>query len=150
MNCRSRIIFFLIACCMAFTNVWAQSNKEINSLKSQRAKLQKKITQNEGMLKSLKKDVRSQLSNLNVLNGQISTQKKYIDARNLYLRNRAGRNYGDEKADIICRLPVEGSITGYENKIAENKKAMEFAYKEFIIALDEAILKYKKDNGLIE
>ena len=40
---------------MAFTNVWAQSNKEINSLKSQRAKLQKKITQNEGMLKSLKK-----------------------------------------------------------------------------------------------
>lgn len=80
MNCRSRIIFFLIACCMAFTNVWAQSNKEINSLKSQRAKLQKKITQNEGMLKSLKKDVRSQLSNLNVLNGQISTQKKYIDA----------------------------------------------------------------------
>ena len=27
---------------------------------------------------------------------------------------------------------------------------MEFAYKEFIIALDEAILKYKKDNGLIE
>ena len=80
MNSRGRIIFFLIACCMAFTNVWAQSNKEINSLKSQRAKLQKKITQNEGMLKSLKKDVRSQLSNLNVLNGQISTQKKYIDA----------------------------------------------------------------------
>ena len=80
MNCRSRIIFFLIACCMAVTNVWAQSKKEINSLKSQRAKLQKKITQNEGMLKSLKKDVRSQLSNLNVLNGQISTQKKYIDA----------------------------------------------------------------------
>ena len=77
-------------------------------------------------------------------------KKKYIDARNLYLRNRAGRNYGDEKADIVCRLPVEGSITGYENKVAENKKAMEFAYKEFIIALDEAILKYKKDNGLIE
>ncbi len=80
MSCRNRIILFLAVLCLAFPDVCAQSNKEINKLKSQRATLQKKITQNEGMLKSLKKDVRSQLSNLKVLNGQISTQKKYIDA----------------------------------------------------------------------
>ena len=80
MTQRLRIIFFLAAITFAFCSVGAQTEKELRNLKSQRTTLQKKITQNEGMLKSLKKDVRSQLSNLNVLDGQISTQKKYIDA----------------------------------------------------------------------
>ncbi len=80
MTPRLRIIFFLAAIAFGFCSIGAQTEKELRNLKSQRTTLQKKITQNEGMLKSLKKDVRSQLSNLNVLNGQISTQKKYIDA----------------------------------------------------------------------
>ncbi len=80
MTQRLRIISFLAAITFAFCSIGAQTEKELRNLKSQRTTLQKKITQNEGMLKSLKKDVRSQLSNLNVLDGQISTQKKYIDA----------------------------------------------------------------------
>ncbi len=80
MTPRLRIIFFLAAIAFGICSIGAQTEKELRNLKSQRTTLQKKITQNEGMLKSLKKDVRSQLSNLNVLNGQISTQKKYIDA----------------------------------------------------------------------
>ena len=70
----------IIAFCAGVLSVSAQTGKKINTLQSQRANLQKKITENEGMLKTLKKDVRSQLNNLSVIDGQISTQKKLVDA----------------------------------------------------------------------
>ncbi len=70
----------IIAFCAGVLSVYAQTGKKINTLQSQRANLQKKITENEGMLKTLKKDVRSQLNNLSVIDGQISTQKKLVDA----------------------------------------------------------------------
>lgn len=76
-------------------------------------------------------------------------KKKYEDAKAKYLRNRAGRDYGSEKADPGCRLPTE-NISSYRILTAQYKTQMEEAYKNYIIALDKAIEEYKKDNGLVE
>lgn len=82
MTLRRILPLALLLAAMPLSQVAAQSgsNKKIRSLQSERTKLQKRINQNEGMLKSLKKDVRSQMSNLSVLDGKINTQKQYVDA----------------------------------------------------------------------
>ena len=56
----------------------AQSTRKIRELERQHAELQKQITQSESLLQSTKKDVKSQLSNLTLLSGQIDERKKYI------------------------------------------------------------------------
>lgn len=60
------------------TGMSAQSNRQIRSLQSKKSELQKKINQSEQLLKSTKADVKSQLSNLVILNGQISEKQKQI------------------------------------------------------------------------
>lgn len=56
----------------------AQSTRKIRELEKQHAELQKQISQSESLLQSTKKDVKSQLSNLTLLLGQIDERKKYI------------------------------------------------------------------------
>lgn len=56
----------------------AQSTRKIRKLERQHAELQKQISQSESLLQSTKKDVKSQLSNLTLLSGQIDERKKYI------------------------------------------------------------------------
>ena len=56
----------------------AQSTRKIRELEKQHAELQKQISQSESLLQSTKKDVKSQLSNLALLSGQIDERKKYI------------------------------------------------------------------------
>jgi len=53
--------------------------KKINSLKVERTAMQKKINESEQLLNTTKKDVRSQLNNLLVLNTQIGEQQKYVE-----------------------------------------------------------------------
>lgn len=56
----------------------AQTNKKIQELQTRRGSLQKEIAASEKMLLSTRKDVRSQLNDLNVLTGQIEQRKKLI------------------------------------------------------------------------
>lgn len=56
----------------------AQSTRKIRELERQHAELQKQISQSESLLKSTKKDVKSQLSNLTLISGQIDERKRYI------------------------------------------------------------------------
>lgn len=56
----------------------AQSTKKIKELESQRNELQQQIAASETLLKSTKRDVKSQLDNLALLTGQIEERKKYI------------------------------------------------------------------------
>ena len=56
----------------------AQSTRKIRELEKQHAELQKQTSQSESLLQSTKKDVKSQLSNLTLLSGQIDERKKYI------------------------------------------------------------------------
>ena len=57
----------------------AQTNKKIRSLQREQTSLKKKIANQEHMLKSTKKDVNSQLANLQVINVQIEGQQKYVN-----------------------------------------------------------------------
>lgn len=56
------------------------STRKIKELESQRNELQQQIAESETLLRSTKKDVKSQLDNLALINGQITERKKYIGA----------------------------------------------------------------------
>ena len=76
-----RRIFLL--CLMVFLGMAlpAQTTtKKIKELENQRTELQQQIAESETLLTSTKKDVKSQLDNLALINGQIADRKKYIQA----------------------------------------------------------------------
>jgi septal ring factor EnvC (AmiA/AmiB activator) len=56
----------------------AQSNSIIRQLQRKRAALQNEINKSEKLITTTKQDVRTQLTNLAVLNGQIDERKRYI------------------------------------------------------------------------
>ncbi len=86
----------------AFTlSLSAQTNKKIRNLQSQQTELKKKINESEELLRSTKKDVKSQLNNLVILSGQIDEKQKYIK----------GIEY---EVDTLNQ-----SITSLENRLAE-------------------------------
>jgi len=68
--------------CLAFLfllDASAQTtDKKIKELENQRNELQQQIAESESLLQSTKKDVKSQLDNLALINGQIDERKKYI------------------------------------------------------------------------
>ena len=73
----------LLLLCLACLCVWsasAQTTQKIKELENQRNELQQQIAESETLLRSTKKDVKSQLDNLALLNGQIADRKKYIGA----------------------------------------------------------------------
>lgn len=72
-----RFLFLITGLCFSIL-VCAQSNKKIKELEGKRSELQKQISQSETLLRSTKKDVGSQLSNLALLTSQIAERKKYI------------------------------------------------------------------------
>ena len=73
----------LLLLCLVCLCVWsasAQTTQKIKELENQRNELQQQIAESETLLRSTKKDVKSQLDNLALLNGQIADRKKYIGA----------------------------------------------------------------------
>ena len=64
--------------CLFLLEASAQSNKKIKELENQRNELQQQIAESETLLRSTKKDVKSQLDNLSLISGQIADRKKYI------------------------------------------------------------------------
>ena len=74
----SRLLFVIGILGLFCMSSMAQSTRKIRELEKQHAELQKQISQSESLLQSTKKDVKSQLSNLTLLSGQIDERKKYI------------------------------------------------------------------------
>ena len=70
--------FLLCLVCLCTMSLSAQSTRKIKELENQRNELQQQIAESETLLRSTKKDVKSQLDNLALLNGQIEDRKKYI------------------------------------------------------------------------
>ena len=64
--------------CLFLLEASAQSTKKIKELENQRNELQQQIAESETLLRSTKKDVKSQLDNLSLISGQIADRKKYI------------------------------------------------------------------------
>ena len=75
-----RVFWFIIFLCLLGGQLHAQTTKKIKELESQRNELQQQIAESETLLRSTKKDVKSQLDNLALITGQISERKKYIAA----------------------------------------------------------------------
>ena len=75
-----RIIWLVVACFFVLGVSAQTSTRKIKELESQRNELQEQIAASETLLQSTKKDVKSQLSNLSLINGQIVERKKYIRA----------------------------------------------------------------------
>ena len=73
-------IFFLCLACLFWVGASAQSTQKIKDLESKRNELQQQIAESETLLRSTRKDVKSQLDNLALINGQIEERKKYISA----------------------------------------------------------------------
>ena len=71
-------LFLLCLTCLYIWNASAQTTQKIKELESQRSELQQQIAESESLLRSTKKDVKSQLDNLALINGQIADRKKYI------------------------------------------------------------------------
>ena len=90
---RGRIYRVLLLAGLALlpATMGAQTTKQIRSLQSQRKAIEKRISESEGMKRSLGRNVRSQLSNLKVLDGQISNQKQYVDAISSDVDHLTGR-----------------------------------------------------------
>ena len=72
-------ILLLCLACLFLLDASAQT-KKIQELENQRNELQQQIAASETLLRSTKKDVKSQLDNLALINGQIEDRKKYIRA----------------------------------------------------------------------
>lgn len=72
-----RIFLLLIACCF-LSALSAQSTRKIKELEAKRKELHQQIAESETLLKSTKKDVKSQLDNLALLTGQIEERRTYI------------------------------------------------------------------------
>lgn len=71
----------LFLLCLTFLwvlDLSAQSTKKIKELESQRNELQQQIEASETLLRSTRKDVKSQLDNLALITGQIEERKKYL------------------------------------------------------------------------
>ena len=73
-----RQLFLLCFACLCLLGASAQTTKKIKELENQRNELQQQIAESETLLRSTKKDVKSQLDNLALINGQIEDRKKYI------------------------------------------------------------------------
>lgn len=76
---KSRFVVIVLMSCLAL-NVAGQTNKKIRKLQAERTELQKQINESEKVLLTMKKDVKSQLNDLNVLSGQIDHQQKLVTA----------------------------------------------------------------------
>lgn len=71
--------FVVISCiCFYVCALTAQTTPKIRQLEKQRNELKQQIAESETLLQSTKNDVKSQLSNLALLSGQIEERQKYI------------------------------------------------------------------------
>ena len=77
MKHRILLTMWLWVACLCVPIV-AQTNQKIEELKSKRSELQKQIKQSETLLLSTQKDVKSQLSDLSLINSRLTERRKFI------------------------------------------------------------------------
>lgn len=115
------------------------TTKDIRRLQDEHATLQRQINESKGMLTSTKKDVKSQLANLALINGKIQTQQKYVDAiqsevdtlnYNLRALDRQLLLLEEELSECK-RKYSRGVMYMYRNRQTHNKLMFVFAADDF-------------------
>lgn len=115
------------------------TTKDIQKLQNEQANLQKQIKESEDLLKTTKKDVKSQLANLAVINGRISAQQTYVNGiqsevdtltHNIGILNKELMKLEDELAECK-RKYSRGVMFMYRNRLSQNKLMFVFSAKNF-------------------
>ncbi len=136
---RNRVIIVFLSLFVWAGTVSAQTTRQIRNLQSQSKSLKKQIAQSENMLRSTKKDVKSQLSNLAVLSGQIDDQRRYVsgieselklmDANIAQLSTQINQLVKDLNE---CKRKYSRSVVYmYKNRTTQNKLMFLFSAKNF-------------------
>ena len=133
-----RNLLLLLLCVFSLT-LSAQTNKKIRSLQRQQSTLKQNIANQEKMLKSTKKDVNSQLANLQVINVQIEGQQKYVNGIHAELTELATTISGLEQqlrlleADLaVCKRRYQRSVSYmFRNKSHVSKWQFILSAKNF-------------------
>lgn len=128
-------LFLLLVISLLAGNLLGQSTKKIKELESRRNELQQQISESESLLKSTRKDVKSQLDNLALINGQIADRKKYIsiierDVKSLNQEiNSLQRQLGGLRKDLKSKKEkYEASVQYmYRNKSIQEKMMFIFS-----------------------
>ena len=113
--------------------------KDIKRLKNEHANLQKQISESQSLISSTKKNVKSQLANLALLDGKISAQQKYLHtiqsevdtlAHNLRVLSRQLMMLEEELKECK-RKYSRGVMYMYRNRQAQNKLMFIFSAENF-------------------
>ncbi len=134
---RRLVIFAILAVTVCAAP--AQTNRQIRNLQSESKSLKKQITQSEQLLRSTKKDVKSQLSNLALLSGQIDDQRRYvagIEAEVKQLDSNIVQLSAQVKKLVAelneCKRKYSRSVVYmYKNRSTQNKLMFLFSAKNF-------------------
>ncbi len=105
----------------------AQTNKSIRKLQSQQATLKTKIGESEKLLKSTRKDVKTQLNNLQVLNSQISAQQNYVEG----IQTEVSALADDIRLQQAALDSLERDLTTCK---AQYKRAVDYAFRTRLTA----------------
>ena len=97
---------------------FSQTTKEIKKLQSESSALKKNIEEQEKLLKSTKKDVKSQLNNLMLINSQITEQQKYVDRISVEVNDMATNISQLEKERNILNADLEKCKARYRKALA--------------------------------
>lgn len=119
---RLRHILFTLLLLIGFLPAEAQTNKKIKNLQARRTELQKQITQSEKLLLTMKKDVKSQLGDLAVLDGQISQQQRYVSTIDSDIKAL------DEEIEVV-EVQLETLEADLKDKRAKYEKSMKYAFR---------------------
>ncbi len=111
-----RFLLLLITCLSVFF-VSAQSTKKIKELESQRNQLREQIAKSETILKSTNKDVKSQLANLALINGQIIERKKYVSLMEENLKELGNDLFKLQKQLNVLQMDLKDKKDKYEASV---------------------------------
>lgn len=133
--------FLLI--CLTFVFVgneaFSQTTAKIKELENRRNELQQQITESETLLRSTKKDVKSQLDNLALITGQIEKRKQYLEVlqADVNALNAEITSLGKQLAELEKELNekkenYQASVQYmYKNRSVQEKLMFIFSAKNF-------------------
>lgn len=133
--------FLLICLTFLFVGneVFSQTTAKIKELENRRNELQQQITESETLLRSTKKDVKSQLDNLALITGQIEKRKQYLEVlqADVNALNAEITSLGKQLAELEKELNekkenYQASVQYmYKNRSVQEKLMFIFSAKNF-------------------
>ncbi len=141
----------LLLCLVCTLPLAAQTNKKIRSLQKEQTTLKKNIAEPEQMLRSTKKDVKSQLANLQVINTQIEGQQKYVAGIHFELTALATNIQGLERQLRLLEDDLEDCRRKYRRAVTYMfSNRMQLSKWQFILSAKNFRQMYRRMRYMTE